>query len=102
MQKEFSIKFSLSTYISIKLLKSFHVVEIMHDFLLVPAFNVGHEVDPAREITIVVILSRLLVLFVDFDVLLLVHGALVLNIALAECLHIIRFSVLCLIWNGSK
>lgn len=42
------------TYTGVELLESGHVVEVVHDLLLVPALDVGHEVDASGEVTVVV------------------------------------------------
>ena len=45
-----------------------HIVEVMHDFLLVPAFMFGHEVDSTGEIAVIVIGVLLMVTFIVLDV----------------------------------
>ena len=51
----------LFTYISIILFESLFVVEVVHNFLLVPLLNIRHEVDPSRKVAIVIITGVLFI-----------------------------------------
>lgn len=59
--------FDFLTYIVVILFERLHIVEVVHDLFLVPAFDIGHIVDPSSEIAIIVIRLVLSIVLLVFD-----------------------------------
>ena len=69
--------FSFSTYVCIILFKGLLVVEVVHNFLLVPLLHIRHEVDPPCEVTIVIVAS-LFFIAGSIAILEIIHGLMTL------------------------